>query len=968
MTVATANEPLTGPVRSIRGNEPIVLDDPKTIWLVEAGTVAVFALPMSQTAASGGRRFLFSAESGEALFGSAPASDDNYQLLAVAIGEAEVRQLDWADVASGLSASNRPLTEWVDRWVSQLATVLLPLAALQPNAEVDDSPRRSLSNGEIYSPPPTTLRWVTIQQGTAHWLGLDELGMNAASGPYPLCEGLFLVADQPVQLTAVPTEAVGSQLMQAGLAQLYRGALQGLQITIQQALKREGQRLRSQQQLNQQVTQTAFHQLASTLGAEETEFLAHNEPLLVAMGAVGRALGVTIRPPAASMDLRQTRSPVDAIARASRLRLRQVLLRGNWWEKDCGPLLGFTEAEEQPVALLPSGSGHYSLFEGDTHRTSPLHSQAVPAIAPVAYMFYRPLPERVLKAIDVIQFALKGRSRDLITILLTGLGVTLLGMVTPQATAILMDNAIPDGDRVLLLQIGLGLLVAALGVATVQFTQGLALLRLETLSDAVTQAAVWNRLLTLPVAFFRQYTTGDLQSRVTSISAIRRQLGGNTLISLLGSIFACLNLVLLLVYSPKLALIAVAAALVAAAVTAVSGLVLVRKTQPLLELQGAIFGHTVQLISGISKLRVAGAEERAFATWGQRYSRQVKLDLSTDYIEDIVALFNTLMPTVTSAALFWFTVQMLTEQPGAAGVGLSVGTFLAFNSAFGTFIGGATGLSNTLTNALQLVPQWKRAQPILEAVPEVDLTKADPGQLTGQIEADHLVFRYQDDGPLILNDVSLTIQPGEFIALVGGSGSGKSTLLRLLLAFERPLSGSILFDGQDLAGLDLDAVRRQLGVVLQSGRIMSGSIFDNLSSGAPITLEEAWAAARMAGMADDIEAMPMKMHTVISEGGGNLSGGQRQRLLIARALVREPRIILFDEATSALDNRTQAIVSESLDRLKATRIVIAHRLSTIRNADRIYVLDSGQLIQQGTFAELAAQPGLFAQLMQRQMA
>jgi ATP-binding cassette subfamily C protein len=555
----------------------------------------------------------------------------------------------------------------------------------------------------------------------------------------------------------------------------------------------------------------------------------------------------------------------------------------------------------------------------------------------------------------------------LLAIILTGIAATLLGMLVPQATAILIDNAIPDSDRTLLLQVGLGLLVAAIATATFRTAQGLAILRLETSSDASTQAAVWDRLLNLPVSFFRRYTTGDLQSRVASISQIRRQLSGTTVINLTSALFALLNLGLLLHYSFKLALIAVVVAIIVAIATTTSGALLIRKVRPLLELQGEIFGQTIQLVNGISKLRITGAEERAFATWSKNYSRQIKLELSTQHIEDGVALFNTLMPTLASAVLFWFTVQLLTEAQTAGERGLTIGTFLAFNTAFATFIKGATDLSNTATGVLQILPQWKRAQPILETVPEVDLNKSDPGRLTGSIVLDRITFRYREDGPLTLDDVSINAQPGEFVALVGGSGSGKSTLFRLLLGFETPISGTMYYDGQDLAGLDVEAVRRQLGVVLQSGRITSASIFENIASGARVTLDEAWEAARMAGLADDIAAMPMAMHTVISEGGGNLSGGQRQRLLIARALVLKPRILLFDEATSALDNRTQAIVSESLDRLQVTRLVIAHRLSTIRNAHRIYVLQAGRVVQQGKFEELAVEEGLFAQLVARQM-
>lgn len=339
--------------------------------------------------------------------------------------------------------------------------------------------------------------------------------------------------------------------------------------------------------------------------------------------------------------------------------------------------------------------------------------------------------------------------------------------------------------------------------------------------------------------------------------------------------------------------------------------------------------------------------------------------LSTQGIEDALAVINKILPVLTTAILFWFASSLLQQANSPEG-GLSTGVFLAFNAAFGTFIGGATSLSSTIIDVLQVVPLWERAQPILESKPEVDSEKTDPGRLSGRVVVDHVIFRYRDDGPLTLDDVSIHAEPGEFIAFVGASGSGKSTLFRLLLGFDVPESGTIYYDGQDLTGLDIHAVRRQLGVVMQNSRLTSASIFENIASGAMISMDEAWEAARMAGFAEDVESMPMGMHTVISEGGTNISGGQRQRLLIARSLVLKPKILLFDEATSALDNRTQAIVSQSLERLKVTRIAIAHRLSTIRNADRIYVFENGRVVQEGSFDQLANQPGLFAQLMARQ--
>jgi ATP-binding cassette subfamily C protein len=961
---------LQGQLYRVKGNQPILLDDPQTVWVLQSGAVALFAVTVKNGVIEGARRYLCSTEPGDALFGTAPSSRNQHRrLLAVPIGETELLKVDRECFRKLVANADDRVVGLVEGWLGQLGAVLSHVVTPAIQVRAEGQARFSLNNGQTLQPEPGAIVWVQLQQGNVRWMGFQELTFNSATGTFPLSDAMWLEADGAVQLATETTTALRNpETLLGGLSQLHTQLLHCIDLLEQQERTEELQRLQEQERLNRQVTAEALGELASTLGSQEATFFLEGTPLLVATGAVGRSLGVTIRLPARSEDPKRVKEPLEAIVRASRLRMRRVLLRDNWWEKDCGPMVAYTQEENRPVALLPFGATRYEMFDPADRTRTPVDADTASTLAPVAYMFYRPLPDKVLKAVDLIRFALKGRAQDLLVIVLTGIAATLLGMLTPQATAILIDSAIPDSDRGLLLQVGLGLLVATFATALFRLSQGFAILRVETVSDASTQAAVWDRLLNLPVSFFRQYTTGDLQSRVTSISTIRRQLSGTTLINLISGLFALLNLALLFYYSVKLALVAVAVALVAIVVTTISGVLLVRKFRPLLELQGNIFGQTVQLINGISKLRVAGGEERAFASWSKNYSRQVKLELSTQNVEDAVALFNTVMPTLTSALLFWFTISLLTEAQTSGESGLTIGTFLAFNTAFGTFIKGATDVSNTVSGALQVVPQWKRAQPILETVPEVNLSKADPGKLMGRITVDHVTFRYRDDGPLTLDDVSIYAEPGEFIALVGGSGSGKSTMFRLLLGFETPKAGTIYYDGQDLSGLDVDAVRRQLGVVLQTGRIMSASIFENLASGAQITLDEAWEAARMAGLADDIAAMPMEMHTVISEGGGNLSGGQWQRLLIARALVLKPRILLFDEATSALDNRTQAIVSESLDKLQVTRMVIAHRLSTIRNAHRIYVLQAGRVVQQGSFEKLASQEGLFAQLMARQMA
>jgi NHLM bacteriocin system ABC transporter ATP-binding protein len=943
--------------RRLVGNETLWLDQPDVFWRVESGAVGIFAVQWQGKGPVGKRRYLFTVAAGEVLLGARPRS---LGLVAVALEPSVVVPGVWSELSASCEQSKLGVVTWIQHF-----------------AESSDSPTVSetgsrdrfltLRKEAVYAPP--ALIWIQLQQGSVQWLGEADWLITPTTGVFPLSHGTWVKAVDETEIKLLSTEEIADVMMVSATVDQFHGlALQWLEKYEQVETLAEFQQFKARQQLNDQVTQQALQGLASLLKPEDDSYLSSDNALLVVAGAVGRALGVTIRPPAQSEEGQRIREPLESIARASQLRLRQVLLRGQWWTQDGGPIMAYTRDQHKPVALLPVGSHRYERFDPAAQpapQRVPVDAEVANQIDPVAFVFYRPLPTGRLQAWDLLKFAFYGRQRDLWMILLTGLLTTLLGMVVPQATAVLVDEAIPYGSTGLLIQIGLALLAVAFGRASFQFAQAVAAMRVETGSDVTLQAAVWDRLLTLKTAFFRDYSTGDLQSRVSSITAIRRKLSGTALDAMLSGGFALINLGLLFYYSAKLAVLALLVALLVMVVTAGSGVLLLKKQRPLLELDGELYGLMVQLINGVSKLRIAGAEGRAFAQWGEKYRQQLRLGLSTQRLEDGVNVFNSVMPTITSIALFWVASTLVAPM---AGLGLSTGTFLAFNAAFAIFISGATSLSLTMIEVLDVIPLWLRSQPILQAEPEVDIQKADPGRLSGHFCVDRVTFRYRDDGPLILDDVTVEAKPGEFIALVGPSGSGKSTVLRLLLGFEQPQAGTVYYDGQDLSGLDVAAVRRQLGVVLQNGRINAGSIFENISGGALISLDDAWKAAEMAGFAEDVRSFPMAMHTVISEGGGNLSGGQRQRLVIARALALNPKILLLDEATSALDNRTQAIVSESLDQLKVTRVVVAHRLSTIRQADRIYVIQSGRVVQQGSFEQLAAQAGLFAQLIQRQVA
>jgi len=487
------------------------------------------------------------------------------------------------------------------------------------------------------------------------------------------------------------------------------------------------------------------------------------------------------------------------------------------------------------------------------------------------------------------------------------------------------------------------------------------MLRLEGVLDWKLQAAVIDRLLRMPASFFRQYTVGDLVARSLGIDAIRRVFTGHTLRSLLAGMFCWFSFLLMFYYEYRLALIATVLTIIRAIlILAVTVLRLYHETQHF-NLQGKLEGFVLQLLAGIGKLRVAAATIRALAVWTKQFGAQKRHFIVSQRAANALGVVETSFPLI--ATLIIFAAAEIFGSP----LTRDVGAFLAFFTAFGQAIGSIGEWATAVGDSLIAIPHLSRIRPLIGGTLEFSDDRRSGGELSGSFELSRVTFRYAAGGPPVLDNITLRVAAGEYVAIVGPSGSGKSTVFRLLLGFEKPEAGAIFFDGRAIDTLDISVLRRQMGVVLQNGKLTSGSIYENICGGMQLPVEQVREAVRLAGMEGDLDAMPMGIHTMIAEGVSTISGGQRQRLMIARAIARRPRILLFDEATSALDNQTQAIVSDSLGRLNVTRIVIAHRLSTVRHAQRIIVLVEGKIVQTGTFAELSEPPGVFADLIQRQL-
>ena len=718
------------------------------------------------------------------------------------------------------------------------------------------------------------------------------------------------------------------------------------------------EQIRLRKQSDQEVFEDSIIRMASSvLGGRGVG--AINDRRVITKAAIDEILNYyRFRPTEIPEDIEDLDEQLEFCLRPHGVMHRSVRLAGKWYADAFGPMLGFLKEDSRPVALLPRPFMGYWFHDPDTGEKKRLDRRTAELFDEDAVCFYLPLPPKKLGVADLIVYMKNCLSAsDIILVVALSLISSLVTLILPNITRFITGSVLDQRNMPMLIGTAMFLVSVTISSLLIDTVRSLSMGRLEIKTSLSVEAAVMSRVMNLPPRFFRQYSSGELSSRLDAVSQLCGLLLGNVFSLGLTSLMSLLHITQIFRFAP--ALVAPSLLLIAATVGIglISALMQMKIAKRRMELAAKENGMSFALISGVQKIKLAGAEKRAFSRWARAFTASAELSYNPPMFIKVSGVIATAVSLVGTMVIYYLAVKTR----------VSASEYIAFSSSYGIVTGAFSSPTSVALTVASIKPILEMAEPIMRSEPESAENKAMVTQLSGNIELSNVYFRYTDSMPYVVDGMSLKIKAGEYIAIVGTTGCGKSTLMRLMLGFETPEKGAVYYDGRDMSKLDLPSLRRRIGVVMQDGNLFQGDIYSNIVISAPqLTLAEAWEAAEIAGIADDIRAMPMGMQTVIAEGQGGISGGQKQRLMIARAVAPKPKILMFDEATSALDNRTQKQVSDALDKLKCTRIVIAHRLSTIRNCDRILVLDKGHIMEDGTYEELIAKNGFFANLVARQ--
>ena len=933
-------------------------------WRVDSGAVDVFFVHANNGVVNAPYKHVLRATAGQVIFGVDPldlGDDGQLELWARGLPGFTLRTTTVGELIEDESETDvaAQVDHWITSFTDSVARDIMPV----PRADAFVARGRvpPLQAGKVVSARGGVV-WLS-GLGAASYLGLVDAADNDSDWLPLTLQGWLTVSGPHDSVVATSSRQLHDDgLLEEALGKFHRRLLNAERVNRLLALVDEANLQMDRSTLRREHEERARTELRRLF--EQTSSDAAMPALHEALRAIGDYEGIEFQFPDADPD-DSAGDPVVEVAFSSRVRARAVRLESykRWWFGDNSALLGFHNDSGSPIALLPGRFGRYKLRDPATGKTTTVSRSMAGNLHKYAWMFIRPLPDRPVKAKDALKLFANKIGVESIRYTLSGLIAGLISFAPAAMIAIVVDWLVPArSDGFLWLALASLTLLAGVG-ALVQLVQSTTLLHVEGRGAARLTAAIWDRLLRLKRDDLRGFKTGEIAQRAFVVQALRENLSGIVTGTLSSILFLLPILGLLFLYDPTLATTSLALGVLGLVVVASFGFRQIKWQRRYHDAQQTLAGNMFQFVNGIEKLRATGAESSVFAFWVRGYLDKKQAEIKVERLNALATAVTGSLPMFAAACLF-AVVLLRPDRP------IEVGAFLAVFAASMTFFSAITRLGGSVGAVASVFPAYQQVKPLFDPPIETrtSASVAPIRRIQGEVRLDHVTFTYEEDGPPVLRDVSLHVRTGEFVAIVGESGSGKSSLLRLILALERPSTGAVYFDERNLLYLDDHALRRQIGVVMQNGSLQPGTILQNIVGiNSEASMEDAWAAARKASLADDIRAMEMGMHTPVGEHSGMFSGGQVQRILIAAALVRNPSIMLLDEATNWLDNKSQAEVMRSIGEVAATRIVVAHRLSTIKNADRIYVLSRGQVVQTGTFEELAATAGMFRDLIARQV-
>ena len=955
------------------GNLPVKLDDPDSVWFIDRGAVNLFLVEFRDGVEQAAPQHLLRREAGWLLPGVAPDEregddDTTLSLIAKGLPGTLLKRLP----ASLLSEVHpQELAEQTDTWLDAITDTLSRFASHlpRPTALAEPGLTQTLAPGTLSVRRGVV--WVTEPpHGASLYMNIvDQAEFAETAGPHeaviPLTRTSWLTLFDEATLSGESSETLAQQgRLLPALASFHAVAL---------VLERLNRQLAVVDDANLERARTASRRTAEKVARQrlfniydlpiDRDASVEDTSLADALQVIGRHEGIDFRIPVRSGPSASPIGLVDVLD-ASGVRARRVRFKaeGDWWRGDSNALLAFRAEDGQPVALLPGKFGRYREIDPVSKRSVRVTAERAGALGEEAWMFYRPLPSGNVKPADLLRIALHGSAADLARLVIAGLPGGLIKLLPALALGFVATHVVAGGSAGALYAVAVALAAFGLLGALLHMLQSTAMMRLEGRSASRVEAAVWDRLMRLPPRILHRHPAGDLAMSGMTFQNLRDGLQGVVADSLLSIVFLLPVFGVIFFYDTTLGGIALAFSLASLLVTVVLGL---RQISPYGRMIGAarrVAGRLFQIVGGIAKLRVENAEGSAFAIWARDYRAQKRAEVELDALEGHSRAFGAALPFIAGGVLL-FAVAAVGERT------VPVGDFLVVYIVFITFQSAIARLGESFGSVAAMLPAFDQMRPLLAAVPESEIEGEPVEYLGGDILFDRISFRYEPDGPLVLDDVTIRARPGEFVAIAGESGAGKSTLFRLALGIDRPSAGAVYYDGRDLRHLNLKQVRRRIGAVPQSVGLHPQDLWDNLVSHHDrLATEDVWAAVRIAELEDEIKGMPMGMMTMVGTSGAVLSGGESQRITIARSVIGSPRLMLFDEATNWLDNESQARVMRNLTALTSTRVVIAHRLSTLEQADRIYVLQAGRVVQSGSFNELMEVDGVFRELVKRQIA